>query len=375
MNCRRMIFGGPSVVCAALAVVWLLCVGVDSSIAAPSVSSVSGTIADGQSITISGSSFGAGPNVLVFDDFEGGSNGSQISTGAGSAKVGQWDGLNGSGSGLPTYSTSQKVSGSKAVHMSNAGGVWYNELVKNIPAQNQVFMSWWMWIDTFPMNTASMGNWKVMWLMNSGTTDYDLYAPAYWSSGSGIYGSNYLGNSCGGYGDYSIPKMTTGAWKRTWQFVDASSSGKYIQSWELTSSGVVQDATSANSASSCWFNGAESFAKVYINGYMGVYDSTVSNAYFDDLYIAYGPNAMARVEIGNASTYNACTNLTMVTPTSWGASSITATVRQGSFGSSAAAYLYVVDATGTANANGYPVTFGGGSSSAPAIPGGFHLQE
>jgi hypothetical protein len=369
-----MIIGRPSVVCAALAVAWLLCVGVGSSIAAPTVSSVSGTVANGQSITITGSNFGVGPNVLLFDDFEGGSNGSQIATGSGSAKVGEWAGLNGSGSGMPSYSTGQKVSGNMAAHMSNANKIWYNELVASIPAQNQVFLSWWMWIDTVPANTSSAANWKTVWIMNSGTTDYDFTLPTFFGSGNnGMYGSNYLGDNCGGYGDWSVPTLSTGTWLRTWVFLDGSSDGKYLQSWSLSNSGVVQSATSSNSASSCWFNGAESFAQVYFNGYMGVYNSTVSNAYFDDIYIAYGPNAMARVEIGNASTYNACTNLTMVTPTSWGASSIAATVRQGSFGSSASAYLYVVDATGTPNANGYPVTFGGGSST-PAIPGGLHLE-
>jgi hypothetical protein len=277
---------------------------------------------------------------------------------------------------MPAYSSSQEVSCSNAAHMSNAGGVWYNELVADIPAQNQVFLSWWMWIDTFPMNTASAANWKTVWMMNSGTTDYDLTLPTFFGSGAnGMYGSNYLGSACSsGYSDWTVPNMSTGTWLRTWVYVDATSDGKYIQSWSLSNSGVAQNATSANSAG-CWFNGAESFAKVYFNGYMGVYNSTVSNAYFDDIYIAYGPNAMARVEIGNASTYNACTNLTMVTPTSWGASSITATVRQGSFGSAASAYLYVTDATGTPNANGYPVTFGGGGgSTAPAIPSGLHLE-
>jgi hypothetical protein len=367
-----MIIGGHSVVCAVLAVVGLLCMGVDSSIAAPSISSVSGTVSNGQAITITGSSFGAGPSVLVFDDFEGGTNGSQIATGSGSAKVGQWNSLQGSPA-VPVYSNSQKVSGNLAAHMTSAGANFYNRLVAAIPKQNKVFMSWWMWVDAWPINDSSGNpNWKVIWLMNSGTTDYDLTIPTYLSAGGGLYGSNYLTSSCGGYAEWTVPAMSLGSWKRTWVLADATSDGKYIQSWELTGSGVQQDATSSNSASSCWFNGAESFSQVYINGYMGIVNT--SNAYFDDIYIAYGDNAMARVEIGNASTYNACTNLTIATPTSWGASSITATVRQGSFGSSGSAYLYVVDASGASNANGYPITFGGGSTG-PAIPTGLHLQE
>jgi hypothetical protein len=343
--------------------------------AAPSVSSVSGAVANGQSITISGSNFGSGPSVLLFDDFEQGSNGATIATGSGSAAVGQWNSTQGNGDTQPpTYSNAEKVSGNLAAHMTNANGVWDSRIVAAIPQQNQVFISWWMWIDQMPINEGTSANWKTIWLMNTGTTDYDLTLPTYFGTGvNGLYGSNYLGNNCSsGYSDWAVPSMSTGAWLRSWVFVDGTSDGKYIQSWALTPSGVAQAATSSNSASSCWFNGAESFAQVYINGNMAT-GSCCSNAYFDDIYIAYGPNAMARVEIGNAATYNACTNLTIVTPTSWSGSSITATVRQGSFGSSASAYLYVLDATGTPNANGYPVTFGA-SSSAPATPSGLHLQ-
>ncbi len=362
---RRITIGRHFVVCAVLAVASLLCVRVDSSVAAPSISSVSGTVANGQVITVSGSSFGSGPNVLLFNDFEGGANGSTIATGSGSAKVGQWA----SSQLAPTYSNSQKVSGNLAGHFNNHFGSapYYNNLTALIPAQNKVFLSYWQLIDAWPTNTTQTDmNWKAVWLMNTGTTDYDMMIPQYLGTlpgaSTGFYDSNFLDSQCRGQTHVWGPDTALSTWRRIWIFVDATTDGNYIQSWEMTrGGGIVQVATSANSASSCWFgNYSGSFAKVVLNGYMPNANTTQSNAYWDDVYIAYGDNAMARVEIGNAPTYNACTNLTLATPTSWTASSISATVWQGSFTAGSSAYLYVVDSTGTPNANGYPVTLGSG---------------
>lgn len=62
---------------------------------------------------------------------------------------------------------------------------------------------------------------------------------------------------------------------------------------------------------------------------------------------------------GSTSTFTNATNCAVITPTSWGDTSIVATVRQGSFGSSDSAYLFVIDSDGVAS-SGYAVTFGSG---------------
>ena len=64
--------------------------------AQPAVSGVQGTVANGQTITVTGSAFGAtGPNVVLFDDFEKGTSGKAILSGAGSAQTGQWSVVSG----------------------------------------------------------------------------------------------------------------------------------------------------------------------------------------------------------------------------------------------------------------------------------------
>ena len=74
---------------------------------------------------------------------------------------------------------------------------------------------------------------------------------------------------------------------------------------------------------------------------------------YDDIYIASGPNAQARVEIGDAPAYDDSTNLTILTPETWDENTITATVQPGSFEGFAGTFLFVTDATGTRNETGF----------------------
>jgi hypothetical protein len=77
--------------------------------------------------------------------------------------------------------------------------------------------------------------------------------------------------------------------------------------------------------------------------------------YIDDLYF---DTTRARVEIGDAGTWNTCTHREIQVPTSWSSNSITVTVNQGGFPDAQEVYLYVVDAEGAVNSAGYPVTVG-----------------
>lgn len=79
--------------------------------------------------------------------------------------------------------------------------------------------------------------------------------------------------------------------------------------------------------------------------------------YFDDVYI---DSTLSRVMIGNSSIYSACTILEPQIPSTWSETSITARVNLGKLLDSEIAYLYVFDANNNHNAEGIPVTIGGG---------------
>jgi hypothetical protein len=72
----------------------------------------------------------------------------------------------------------------------------------------------------------------------------------------------------------------------------------------------------------------------------------------DDIYIS---RTQARVEICDAPQWSACRKKELQYPTAWADGRITVRLNKGARSSLAGAYLYVVDSTGAANANGRPL--------------------
>ncbi|MBL0732246.1 MAG: hypothetical protein JJW03_05265 [Desulfosarcina sp.] len=75
------------------------------------------------------------------------------------------------------------------------------------------------------------------------------------------------------------------------------------------------------------------------------------NIFIDDVYV---DNTRARVEIGNAATWSACTHREIQIPVTWSTTEITATINQGSFSSVNGKYLFIIDADGIAS-DGYKI--------------------
>jgi len=131
--------------------------------------------------------------------------------------------------------------------------------------------------------------------------------------------------------------------------------------WEVTPSGVQQkvNRTGVPTLYGPESSGAAPYGyleRIVMNGY----GRQTSNSFptFDDFYVAVGPGARARVEIGNMPTYTASTVLAITTPTFWSNSEIRTTIRQGAFRPGQTAYLFVVGADGVVSERGYPITIG-----------------
>jgi hypothetical protein len=91
-----------------------------------------------------------------------------------------------------------------------------------------------------------------------------------------------------------------------------------------------------------------------------------SFTYWDDVYVDF---TRARVEIGNAATYNTCTHREIQVPTEWSDTAITITVNGGSYADGSNVYLYVVDSNGVVNEHGALVVLNGetgGDTTPPA---------
>ncbi|MGQ0645179.1 MAG: hypothetical protein ACT4O3_06765 [Elusimicrobiota bacterium] len=76
---------------------------------------------------------------------------------------------------------------------------------------------------------------------------------------------------------------------------------------------------------------------------------------FDDVYLSH---TLARVELGNAPSYEACSVLEAQIPLEWSDRSIRVQVNAGAHRSGFPAYVYVTDARGAVNPAGYPLSVG-----------------
>jgi len=337
------------------------------SYAAPGLSSVSGQCSDGNQLTISGVGFGStGPNIAIFDDFEGGSNSSTIRTGSNSATVGQWNSV---GTNAPYYDDNHTVSGSLAFQANCSSGAPTAKIhaSASFSEAREFFGTWWVYLpagEYFPGEGGGIGtNWKQVWFRrDSGPTDTsDVICSTILGSGSSSSGA-ITGNCVGGYTEYAHPQ-TKGVWCRTQFYWVGSNTGNgtcylsYLHYNGTNRTVVALDDVGINNACD---------STPYHTVYLGAYGRSAggqSHPTYDDFYVASGSGCRARVEIGNRSNYSDCTNLTICTVDSWSSNSIVATVRQGAFSANESAYVFVVDASGEVS-DGYPVVIGssGGSS-------------
>lgn len=340
---------------------------------APAINGVSGTTANGQSITISGSGFGNnGPNVVLFDDFERGTLGQPMLIGAGSAQVGQWDAKDAS-IGVAVYG-STAVSGTKAYESDKSH--WSMHQICNLPAgTTKVFMSYYVRMDT----SYGTESWKLAWLFDgdeTGDREDDIAVPVRMQGGGWIIDGN-ANTELDPHGSFypsDDPYVPLNTWGRIAFYAELTTthSGK-IRMWDKhPTSGIRLLASGDQFQVAGSASGTVEWDEVH---FPGLTPNGAGYLRHDDVYIAYGDNAMARVEIGNASTYSACTKLSVAVPNAWSASSITATWYEGELRSGDQAYVYIFDSTGTPNSTGYAVTIGGGAPVAPpAAPSGLTVQ-
>ena len=350
-------------VCCVAMLGWM---SVSNAWAAPAITGVSGTVQDGQTVTISGSGFGAtGPNVVLFDSFEKGTVSTNISTTSNSADVGNWNALSEGPS--QTYSSDYALGGSKTMKIDWAAYYGSGPRLRYSNVQNSsLLVSWWQYIPTnraVPGTNSGDGpNWKWFWIGDETDdwpwgSDYSIQCLSSTCDVSTSIGSlDDLGAPARYEGKWYSTRFSKGTWMRVTVAIKNATSGGYAWQQEITggNNSVVDSVTNVVTA-----HADDPWNVLTLPGF-GRQDSNAV-AYFDDVYVATGDGACARVEIGNASTYSASTNLALITPTAWGDTSITATVRQGQFDAEDSAYLYVVHADGTVNAAGYPVTIGAGA--------------
>jgi len=354
-----------------------------------SISGYSGVVEDGSVITITGSGFGAdGPTIVLFDNFQRGTGGDYVTT---SANVGAWSWIH------PVYRTKYVDEGNGNIAAVSVDSLMHQmRVVFADSGSSSIFMSYKMKVPagkhfpyTFAEDSLSSDNAiKATWLMDgpSGeiSSNPDLVVPnwgngSFWylhSNDAGVAGSG--GPELGRLGTSSQWFGFTGTrWNLLSAALDASSTA-------FASDGVVyfrgmseefgtkefnfNDVVLANQDNVAW-------DRCYFPGWTRDGDCSPGYApcdgqamlYYDEIYIATGAAAKARVEIGDSSVYGSCTMMTICTPTGWSDTSIDVTVHNQTFASGEDAYVFVVDAAGTVS-GGYAVTIGASESASITAP-------
>lgn len=336
-------------------------------IAAPSISGISGSIADGQTVTISGSGFGNGPTVLVFDDFEGGDGQDGKSVPLTSPEIGKWSAY--TTGARPTYSSHAR-SGQHGFRITdpqfdpNKSGSAMGSFTEIMSAPTtEFFITYSVLVPqgtTFPGASSPgtlppMSTWKAFWMYDGpegfhGNGQADIWLPAwsgYWqiggNSGAVLKNLGPLGGwfSFKGWNRFAVwakanpasPVKSNGT-----IFVQATSSEKGHSEGTWSDRSPFQGSTAFNNPPS-----TGKWDRFTVPGWYGNGDNSHNQMTYDDIYVATGANAAARVEIGDASSYKKSKILAISTPQSWSDGQIVFTVRAGPFRDFSGAYLYVVD--------------------------------
>lgn len=327
-----------------------------TSVAAPLVTSVSGSAAEGATITISGQNFGGGPTVVLYDDFNNGTVGATIPLT--SPTIGDW-----SSAVRPFVYDSIARSGKTAARIYNNGDE--SIVRKNFSdGVTEVMLSFWVRIPdgtSFPGDTSGPGtfssnsSWKMAWLIDTSYdgSSSDLCIPTHIGNGSFYLAGNdfnlvTLPKSSGWWSWKGWTRMTV--WLRANPSAPASD-GQYM--WQAVS---AEHGISSLGGSRAVFDAdgpsTKEFKFINVPGWVRGGGRPV----YDDVYLTAGPNAQARIEIGDAPTYAASKHLALVPPSSWSSTSITAKLPSGALPPNGApAYVYIVDKDGVANATGIPL--------------------
>jgi hypothetical protein len=374
------------------------------ALATPAPTGASGTVAAGQSLTISGSSFGTqGPNIVMMEDFERDTAGQTVKLAG--APVGSWTAFNSSKAFLASPNAHTGKVGFHAYDHAGQGAAIL-ELAPGGQYQ-EAFISVWVSVPSgksfpgmwgpggsapppgplqFPADSA----WKFAWLLQSNTlvgNQFNMIPLSYAGSGQfqpaesasgyamfiqpGMYSENSNNVGTAWWSWTGLNRVST--WMRGNSTVPAGAVGGMLQTLNaqngMLSWSFGNPATYPTSAM-FQLGAPQYFTQINVPGWMRENSGPNADPTYDDIYIAVGPGAAARVEITDSPTYAGSKHATILRASNWSNTQVTATIPSAGLDFSGTAYLYVTDYLGNTNANGIAVgsatsggSSGGGSTS------------
>jgi hypothetical protein len=345
----------------------------------PQVTSISGNISNGNTITISGSGFGtkaAAPLISSYDNNISANNWANGTIGTG------WLLASGQGSvalatSTPRSSLYQSDNYINASMTYNEGGFPYHTIGYHPPTATDkyYYCSFWKYVTANPFTLMGSGGNMKDWRYYP-TNDYGIQTA--WEAAQ---------DTGGPYVHYGwaadVPPST--------DYVDVHTLNP-VQTWIHQEVLVYAGTLNGNDGSiKAIFNGKNGFDYTGISflttahpnarndilvGQVSGGSSVGGNIYIDQLYI---DNTLAHVFISNKSditnwlTYSSMAHNEIQVPKSWNTNSINITLNQGPFNNGDKAYLYVVNANGSIS-NPYNITISG-QTQPPVAPNVTTMQK
>lgn len=358
-------------------------------VANPEVTHVVGMLDHGGELTIVGGSFGAKAvgAPLRWDDFQDGEPGAQLID-CDEQGGGIWD-LQAHPGRRPYYSgatgydsrTGQWIAGVQRLpgdicvlqnFYSIPDGVGSNRAigVQNEPSRIW-YVSFWVYREDYAGTAMQCTNAKVYGNF-SGTGGLNTRWDEYWNGESGhIFAVDCTGEAEGGiHNTWGVFQDVRNQWIRVERFLDLGEvgmpNGYHAGAANLQ---VRGEYSGVFTPEHCTGQVIDSFILGHYFRSGDTEPAALLRQYISELYVDH---SFARVEIGDAPTWNACTHREIQIPTAWNNNSITVTGNVGTFASGTQVYLFVVDENRQPSV-GFPVVIGEdnqqGDLGVPGVPG------
>ena len=358
-------------------------VSMPPALATPLVQNVSGTLSHGGTVTITGAGFGSKSKAapLVWDNASGNAISDKWTGGWPSQLPGYNLGYYAPmrGISLPHSHVTRYIAGAHAANTGANSGLavmMYKSIA--LPAlPYYIYASWYQRVDdqwhfggdnNFKTFDYSLGDepyaFNQSWYLCYGpphpnsATDVGLQ----WANETSTPLSNPDRNGHNAWWGKAVNPMA-GKWSKVEIAIKVSNqSDGYINLWEnghqvMNYAGITDN-----------YGGTR--RTISVGGYARMQGYTSNWRYFDDVYV---DTTLSRVVLADKPVLSQATIVENQIPSVWSDSSITAQVNLGKFTQGQAAYLFVVDASGTVSATGLALT-AGGTTVMPNPPSAFTVQ-
>lgn len=298
-----------------------------------------GSLAVGGTITITGTGFGSGTTPVLFQDFESGSNGANLST------LG-FQVANSNGCPDPVVTTSQHYAGTRCA-FADCSGVGDSAAYVNALDTDDIYVS--VHVKSVVTSGAPKTTKGVRAHGDIGPNIYTSY-PGFMVQEPSEYSTNghrFQVNRSNTSADYTVYYDPSDIGDDTWvrqqyhyRLGTAGTADGYARYWKNVTQELARNSIITRASGVTTKLNVLMMPFYFGNGGAGYW-------YYDLVCIHKGVNCAARVELGDAAAYSSCTKREILENVSWSDTSIQAKLHKHTFGTGTA-WLHVIDASNNA---------------------------